>query len=287
MNTGKLYIGTAGWSYADWNGIVYPEKSPPGFHPLNVLTQWFNTVEINSSFYHPPEARQAERWARLVVGHPDFQFAAKLWERFTHHRDTWPTDAEIRQYKNGIAPLREAGRLGAVLAQFPWSFRRTPENRMWLGRIAECFADYPLSVEVRHATWNQPEVFAGFRERGIAFCNIDQPLFSDSIEPSEHVTAPLAYVRFHGRNHANWFREGAGRNARYDYLYSEEELQPWLDRIRHMQSEAKSVYVVTNNHFQGQAVANALEIGAAFGAAKYRLPAPLLEMYPRLKGLAK
>lgn len=287
MSTGNLFVGTAGWSYADWNGIVYPATPGKGFHPLDVLTQWFNTVEINASFYRPPQASHARSWVKRVAGHPDFQFTTKLWERFTHQRNTWPTEGEIAEFKTGIAPLHDAGRLGALLVQFPWSFRRTRENRVWLGRVVETFAEYPLVVEVRHSTWDLPEVYDAFHDRNIAFCNIDQPLFKDSIEPTDHVTAPVAYVRFHGRNYDNWFREGAGRDARYDYLYSEDELKPWLASLKQMQAVAKSVYVITNNHFQGQAVANALEIHAALGAAKYTLPATLLEAYPRLKALAR
>jgi len=282
---GKVYIGTAGWSYADWNGIVYPEQQGGGFHPLDVLQQWFNTVEINASFYRPPLAKHAESWVRRVAGHPDFLFTAKLWQRFTHQRAAWPSDAETRQFTEGIAPLQESGRLGALLVQFPWSFRRTPENRLWLGRIVETFGSCPLAVEVRHTSWDTPEVYAGFRERGIAFCNIDQPVIGDSIAPSEHITAPLAYVRFHGRNYDNWFRKGAGQNERYDYLYSEEELRPWLERLKNMRAKAEKIFVVTNNHFQGQAVANALEIQAAMGGAVGKLPEGLLEAYPRLRAL--
>ncbi len=285
MKQGKIYIGTAGWSYADWNGIVYPEKRGKGFHALPWLARWFNTVEINSSFYRPPAAKHAESWVRLVADHPDFQFTAKLWERFTHHRESWPMPSEIKQYRDGIRPLKAAGRLGAVLVQFPWSFRRTAENRLWLGKVADEFSDYPLVVELRHSTWDLPEVYAGLQERDIAFCNIDQPIFKDSIGPSDRVTAPLAYVRFHGRNYDNWFREGAGQNERYDYLYSEEELKPWLAKLRNMQAKAEKVYVVTNNHFQGQAVVNALEIQAAMGGDVGGLPETLLEKYPRLRSL--
>jgi uncharacterized protein YecE (DUF72 family) len=288
VEAAKLYVGTAGWSYADWNGIVYPTSARGDFHPLDVLSGWFNTVEINASFYRPPLATHAEAWVRRVSGLDDFQFTAKLWQRFTHQRESWPAPGEIEVYKHGVAPLVEAGRLGALLAQFPWSFRRTPENRTWLARMADCFAGYPLVVEVRHTSWDRPEVFEGLRERGIAFCNIDQPVIGDSIGPSAHVTAPLAYVRFHGRNYENWFREGAGQNERYDYLYSEDELKPWLGRLKQIQAQSRSLYVVTNNHFQGQAVVNALEIYAALGAAKYaQLPPGLLHAYPRLRQLLR
>lgn len=288
MDAANLHIGTAGWSYADWKGIVYPDVQPRGFHALDVLARWFNLVEINSSFYHPPSARNAEAWARRVAPYPEFQFTAKIWQRFTHERGSWPSEPEIRQYTEGIAPLREAGRLGAVLAQFPWSFRRTAANRQWLARVCDCFAGYPLVVELRHASWDVPELYAGFAAREIAFCNIDQPLFEDSIAPTAHVTAPLAYVRLHGRNYEHWFREESGPNDRYNYLYNEEELNPWLERIQAMRGRARSVYAVTNNHFRGQAVANALEIAAGLGAAKYGgLPPGLLAAYPRLRALAR
>jgi len=278
-----IRVGPAGWSYEDWKGIVYPEKMPRVVHPLSVLLPIFDTVEVNSTFYRPPNPRHCEGWVGRVAEKPGFRFTVKLWERFTHQRDTWPTPRDTQVFREGIGPLKEAGRLGAVLVQFPWSFKRTRENRLWLARVIDTFADYPLVLEVRHASWNIPEVYAGLQERQVAFCNIDQPLFSNSIAPDEQTTASVGYVRLHGRNHDDWFREDAGRNDRYNYLYTEAELQPWVEKIRRMRKRVNELYVVTNNHYRGQAVVNAIEIQSAIGGARYPLPRQLTEAYPRLR----
>ena len=278
-------VGPAGWSYPDWNGIVYPPRMPKGPHPLSLLCKHFDTVEINSSFYRPPNPRHCESWVEKVAENPHFKFTAKLWERFSHKRTTEPSQKDIEVYRAGIEPLHDAGKLGALLVQFPWSFKRTPKERLWLARVLDAFPEYPLAVELRHASWDRPAVYEGFRERGVAFCNIDQPLFDDSLGPAAKVTAPVAYIRLHGRNHADWFREDADRNDRYNYLYSEEELRPWIDRIESIRKQAEEIYTITNNHYRGQAVVNAFEIQAMLGKRPSALPEHLVDQYPRLKRL--
>jgi len=280
---GNVRVGIAGWDYPDWKGIVYPSGMPKSTHALTYLSTLFDTVEVNSTFYYPPVAKNCAAWVTKVAGNPQFMFTAKLWERFTHKRDSWPSDPEIRMVTDGFAPLADAGKLGALLIQFPWSFKRTPENRTWLARLLDTFAAYPLALEVRHASWDKPEVYASLAERKVAFCSIDQPLFAQSIGPSATVTARVGYVRLHGRNHDDWFREDAGRDDRYNYLYSEEELKPWLEKIQAVRKKADAAYVITNNHFEGQAVVNALEIQAGLGKRPYVLPQHLLDKYPRLR----
>ncbi len=280
-----LRIGPAGWSYDDWKGIVYPPGMPRTRHPLSLLAPWFRTVELNISFYRPLNTAHVEGWVRRVEPWPDFRFTAKLYRAFTHERAAWPDADTQAQTHAGLLALAEAGRLGAVLVQFPWSFKRIPENRRWLARVLDAFSDYPLVVEVRHASWDREEVFAAMAERGIAFCNIDQPLFHDSLDATEHTTAPVGYVRLHGHNAHDWFREDAGRNERYDYLYSQQELTPWIEKIERMRKRVNDLYVVTNNHYQGQAVVNALEIAAATMGQRFRLPEHLVSHYPRLRGL--
>ena len=276
----NVRVGPAGWDYPDWKGIVYPPRMPKSLHPLRLLCSMFDMVEVNSTFYHPPSSKNCAAWVERVAENPRFMFTAKLWERFTHQRDTWPMGAEIRLFTDGIAPLVEAGKLGAVLVQFPWSFKRTPENRTWLARVLDAFAAYPLALEVRHASWDRPEVYAGLAERTVAFCNIDQPMFAKSIGPSAAVTAGIGYIRLHGRNHDDWFREDAGRDDRYNYLYTEDELKPWLGKIRAVAKQAQATYVVTNNHFRGQAVVNALEIQGGLASRALVLPPHLIDNYP-------
>jgi uncharacterized protein YecE (DUF72 family) len=159
----------------------------------------------------------------------------------------------------------DAGRLGCVLVQFPWSFKRDAASREWLGDLVGAFGEFPLAVEVRHGSWNVPEFYASLRERGVGAVNIDQPVFRHSIRPGAEVTAPLGYVRLHGRNYENWFRDDAESHERYDYLYAKDELDGWLDRIHEVARQAQETYVITNNHFQGQAAANALMLKAMAG----------------------
>ena len=277
-------FGIAGWSYDDWKGIVYPPGIPRQLHPLEFLSRYFDTVEVNSSYYRPLEPNYAARWLDLLDGNPRFKLTAKLYKAFSHERDEWPSQQDIDAVRAGFDPLMDAGRLGAVLVQFPWSFKRTVDNRKWLARVVGTFSEYPLALEVRHASWNRPEVFDELAQRGIAFCNIDQPLFSESLEPSANVTARVGYVRLHGRNADDWFREDAGRDERYDYLYNMEELGQWLRKIERIRTMATEVYAITNNHYRGQAVVNAFELQEGLGIQKDEpLPESLVETYPRLK----
>lgn len=177
-----IRIGTAGWQYRDWAGIVYPKPRPRGFDDLSFIAGFFDTVEINSSFYGPPRRRAAETWAERVSGNPRFRFTAKLWKGFTHERNA--TADEERLFKDGLEPLVESGRFGALLAQFPWSYRNETENRMYLRRLRNRFVQYPLVLEVRHGSWIEPDVLDELAESGIGLCNIDQPLFRRSVKPT-------------------------------------------------------------------------------------------------------
>ena len=272
-------VGVAGWSYPDWEGIVYPKA--PRFDGLSYLSAFFDTLEINSSFYRIPAARSAASWAQRVRANPEFRFTLKLYKGFTHER-TATLDDE-RAFASALSPLEEAGVLGAVLLQFPWSFKNEPESRDYLSATLDRFARYPLVVEVRHLSWNQGEFYAFLTERKVGFCNIDQPLIGRSLAPSDRATGPVGYVRLHGRNYKDWFREDAGRDARYDYLYSEEELDPWVEKISEVSETASSTYVITNNHFRGQAVVNALQIRSRIEKRKVAAPKSLLEHYPVLE----
>lgn len=285
-----IRFGPAGWSYDDWQAVVYPEPRPKGFDPLAFLARYFDTIEINSSFYRPPRPEYAERWARRVAENPDFRFTAKLWRRFTHEREeTWSAD-EAEAVRAGLDPLADAERLGALLVQFPWSFKAREESLEWLDDVLADFSEYPLVVEVRHASWNDPEFYRWLNERGAGFVNIDQPIFNRSIGPSAQATSRIGYVRLHGRNYEDWFREDAGRDARYDYLYRRGELEPWVQRIRDLAEggHVEDIYVVTNNHYRGQSAANALMLSAMLTGTPVRAPATLVQAFPEaLEGLAR
>ncbi len=274
-----IRFGPAGWDYKDWAGIVYPRPAPPGFDPLAYLARTFDTVEVNSTHYRPMPASVAQGWSERVHANPRFRFTAKLLRRFTHERETAFSADEVREVRAAFEALAESGRLGAVLLQFPWSFRNDEANREWLFDVASALEGLPRVVEVRHASWNVPELYEALAERGIGFVNIDQPLFRHSIRPSAIATSPVGYVRVHGRNFRDWFRKDAGRDARYDYLYGAEELWPWAARAQQLQDQASEIYVVTNNHFRGQSVANAAMLQSMVRGRKVEVPAPLLERY--------
>jgi len=176
----------------------------------------------------------------------------------------------------------EAGKLGAVLIQFPWSFKNERDDRRYLDQLVKRFKDYPLVVELRHESWNNPRILQTLEDLEVGLCDIDQPQFANSIKPSAEVTSPIGYVRLHGRNYQNWFREEANVLERYDYLYSNDELDPWVERITQVADKAKQTFVITNNHARGQSLVNAFEILAQLGEARVPGPAKLVESYPRL-----
>lgn len=277
-----IRFGPAGWDYPDWAGKVYPKPRPKGFDPLRYIAGYFRTVEINSTFYRPPSPAAARAWNERVKDHPDFRFTAKLWRRFTHERTLAWTREEVDAVRAGLDPLADAGRLGALLLQFPWSFRNQEQNREWLRDLARAFRAYPLVVEVRHLSWNEPDFYAGLAEESIGIVNLDQPMFRNSLPPSARATSSVGYIRVHGRNYKDWFRKAAGRDERYDYLYSAAELKPWAERTLALAQEpgVTDVYAVNNNHFAGQAVANALMLEAQVTGRKVKAPGTLLHAYP-------
>jgi uncharacterized protein YecE (DUF72 family) len=283
----KFYIGTAGWSYEDWEGIVYPEPRPRGFHPLAFLAEYINLVEINSTFYRPASAPMALSWVRRVEEFPEFLFALKLHQVFTHKRSEF-TAKDVDDFRTCAALLASRDRLAAALIQFPWSFGNTSANMEYLARLFGLFAEFPLALEIRHASWDVPGFYRLLEENKVAFCNIDQPLFKNSIKPSAvSTTSDFAYVRLHGRNTEDWFREGAGRDDRYNYLYAQDELQDWIDRIKSLGMKSGKVFVITNNHYRGQAMANALQIKNMITGQKLDIPELLVRKYPVLEEIIR
>lgn len=298
-----IRVGPAGWSYADWEGTVYPRPKPRGFHPLPYLARTFDLFELNSSFYAIPPARNAESWVRRLEEHPEVRFTAKLFGGFTHglrspHRgsqDRRPADSAeesdprswAREFAAGLAPLRDAGRLESLLVQFPISFRRSPASIAVLEQIAELFADWPRVAELRHRSWFGPEGLGELRTLGYSTAWLDLPASADHLPDRFEPTGPLGYLRLHGRNARQWFDPRASRDQRYDYLYGPEELDGIVSRVRSLASGTEATFVVTNNHFQGQAVANGVDLLARLGGSggSIEAPEPLLRRFPHLTEL--
>jgi len=274
MNDRKIRVGVAGWSYADWEGTVYPPHGSK-FDHLAYLASFFDTIEINSPFYRIPPPAHAKSWVRRVSANPNFLFTTKIFRGFTHEKSELAA-ADVKAFRNYLDPLMDAQRLGALLLQFPWSFRNSRESCEKLETLFRAFDEYPKALEVRHATFQNGEFFRFLDDHHVAFVNVDQPLFHDSVKPGDVTTGPLAYARFHGRNYEKWFAHGETWE-RYNYLYSKAELEPWVERI-HRMAEDKDTFVITNNHFRGQAVVNAADLKEALGQGG-KVPPQLREVY--------
>ncbi len=289
-----IRIGVAGFSYPDWAGIVY-RASLKSSARLACIAQFLETVEINTSFYGPLKPAVARQWCDAVAAvNRDFIFTAKLYRAFTHspHSGLEPASAQtirftaedVSETKRGLDALAEREKLGAVLAQFPISFKLSAENKAYLERLFGLFREYPLVLEVRHLSWNDPAVLSWLAELRVGICNIDQPLLGKAIRPGAAATSPLGYVRLHGRNYTHWFSEAPVRD-RYDYLYSRDELAAWKHRTVEVASKTRRTFVIANNHNFGKAAVNALELIALIENTKVKAPRTLLQHYPQLDAI--
>jgi len=295
--TSQIYVGTAGWSYKDWEGIVYPAQIKKSEHPVEYMARYVDVLEINTSFYGHIKPEWGKLWCRLARAvNPQFLFTAKLNRAFTHSpiavlestsAETIRATVEDEQLtKEGLESVAAENMLGAVLAQFPISFKNTNTNRNHLQSVIEKFKSFPLVVEVRHNSWTNEGTLRYFTERGVAFCNIDQPMLGKAVAPSEHVTAPVAYVRLHGRNYDQWF-DSDSRNDRYNYLYTDPELRGWKTRVDAIAEKAQKTFVIANNHFEGKAAVNALQLKNMITGRPVRVPQTLLKHYWELGQIAE
>jgi uncharacterized protein YecE (DUF72 family) len=302
-----IRVGTSGWSYptgnGTWNGIFYPTapgrrmKRAGSFDELRFYAEHFNTVEINSTFYGVPAVATARGWAeRTPAG---FDFSLKLFQKFTHPgmflkatgKDPWNLgQQDIDEFRAAIDPLASAGKLGALLAQFPASFKNEPESASYLAWLLERFGDYPVAVELRHRSWSdQPtETSQILAAHGAAWAQIDEPKFRFSIRQNLLPNVrTFYYLRLHGRNAAQWWSHEKSED-RYNYLYSAAELQPFAEAAKEAAREVKKAYLYANNHFSAKSVANAAilkhDLGQPLPGA---YPQEFVERYPDLKGLVK
>ena len=311
---GELRIGTSGWNYpsgpGSWNGVFYPprtgrRKGVPAFDELAYYSAHFDTVEVNSSFYGTPRPDVTKGWAQRT---PDgFEFSLKLYQKFTHpgmykaaRLADLPATAEqlealarvnradIDEFRRGIDPLASAGKLGALLAQFPASFKRTPESRGYLEWLVTTFRDYRVAVELRHSTWSDEfaDTLALLNSLGAAWTQIDEPKFRFSIRQNRlpNVTS-FYYMRLHGRNAAQWWRH-EHRDDRYNYLYTRDELKPIAETAVAARAIVRKAYLYMNNHFAAKSVANAVMVKEMIGEPVVgAFPPEFVREYPPLEGL--
>jgi uncharacterized protein YecE (DUF72 family) len=262
----KIYVGTSGWSYpkgeGTWTGYFYPKGK---INELEYYSQYFNTVEINSSFYRPPNPGYAHNWVRRVP--KDFLFTVKLWQKFTHpkmYEEATGREAVISQqdvdlFRQSIEPLVNSEKLGALLAQFPPSFRNESYGRQILNAVIRTFKQYGLSVELRHRSWSDDENTAQLlMEHDVTWVHIDEPKFKSSLSRELPLTSDIAYFRFHGRNAEMWWM--GDNETRYNHLYSPEEINELATTVKVASERSRSSFVFFNNHWQGYAPRNAVDM---------------------------
>ena len=310
-----LRIGTSGWNYPSgegtWNGLFYPatrsrRAGTKDFDELRFYAEHFDTVEVNSTFYGQPRAEVTKAWVARTP--PGFEFSLKLYQKFTHPRmfrsaalERAPgsegplldllaqvTRSDLDEFRAGIEPLAAAGRLGALLAQFPASFKDAPPSRHYLDQLLRAFTEYPIAVELRHRSWsdNIAETLSLLNGLGAAWVQIDEPKFRFSIRQNylPNVTT-FYYMRLHGRNAKQWWHH-AHRDDRYNYLYSASELRELSDVAGAAKELVKKSYLYTNNHFAAKSVVNAVMLKAQLGQPiEGEYPPELVERYPEIASL--
>ena len=305
-STRNVRVGTSGWSYpageGTWNGIFYPPKGrrPRGsgkFDELRFYAEHFDTVEVNSSFYRIPSVATTRSWAQRTPA--NFEFALKLYQKFTHPEmfqkatGADPLDLDqkdIDEFRTAIEPLAHAGKLGALLAQFPASFKNEPNARGYLEWLLERFREYELAIELRHKTWSDDpiETLRLLGEFEAAWVQIDEPKFKLSIRQNLLPNVKtFYYLRLHGRNAAQWWSHEKSED-RYNYLYSARELAPIAAAVEDASREVKKAYIYANNHFSAKSVTNAAILKYQLGQdVPGEYPEEMVKEYPDLKGIVK
>ena len=311
----SVHIGTSGWNYPTgkgaWNGLFYPatrskRAGTSRFDELAFYAEHFDTVEVNSTFYGQPRADVTADWTSRTPAH--FVFSLKLYQKFTHPRmfrdaalksapaSEGPlldllaqvTLSDIDDFRQGIEPIVQAGKLGALLAQFPPSFKSTATSRDYLGQLLSRFRDYPVAVELRHASWSDSlgETLQMLNAFQSAWVQIDEPKFRLSIRQNSlpNVTG-FYYMRLHGRNAAQWWHHDTSED-RYNYLYSNEELKEFTEIAGAARELVKKAYLYTNNHFAAKSVVNAVMLKAQLGEPiEGEYPKELVDRYPEIREL--
>lgn len=309
--SGEVRIGTSGWNYptgdGTWDGVFYPQKRgrDKRFDELAFYAAHFNTVEVNSTFYGQPRAGVSEGWVRRTP--PGFEFSVKLYQKFTHpgmymqrleqslsdHAPgaaalqalAKPNQEDLDAFKRGIEPLAASGKLGALLAQFPSSFKYGDAECAYLTDLIRAFASYPVAVELRHRSWSDrfAETLALLSAFETAWAQIDEPKFRFSIRQNflPNVRG-FYYMRLHGRNSQQWWHHEKSED-RYNYLYSAKELEEFVETARAAKELVRKLYLYTNNHASARSVANAAMIKLQLGEPlEGEYPAEFMARYPEL-----
>jgi uncharacterized protein YecE (DUF72 family) len=278
-----VYIGVAGWSYQDWEKIVYPNTR---IDHLEYISRFVDCIEINSTFYRPPDEKTSESWLKRTQAKTDFFFTAKLHKDFTHEGKIEPE--MVKKFHNGFEPLLEQDKLKKLLVQFKYDFDDTKDNREHLAKIIKSFSDaFDLAIELRHKLWEDPDALKFLEDLRVTVCNLDYPVAWNSFNLQKCTVGKDGYFRLHGRNADKWFDKDADRDETYDYYYNDKELAQIKDRVEELAKAYDYLIVIANNHYRGAELANALELRCLLTGQSQQVPERLLQAYPKLSKIAK
>ncbi|MCL1928128.1 MAG: DUF72 domain-containing protein [Treponema sp.] len=267
---GELLIGTSGYDYNEWKGGFYPENLAKAKF-LEYYASQFNSLELNGTYYRMPGPQQMHNMIDRSGG--KVKFTVKAFSGLTHTIDERIYRQVVLEFKKAIEPLFYRNLLLCVLFQFPESFRYEKHERIYLDSLLKEVSDIPVVVEMRNTKWQNDQVYNALRQRKVGWCIADSPLTMQDIGYTGHmkldyvITGDIAYLRFHGRNAEMWYK---GDNVtRYDYLYSDAELQMFVEPIKHLLQNTKIVQLFFNNHAKAQAAINARKIEMLLNNEKY------------------
>ena len=247
----EIRVGTSGYSFEDWRGEFYPSDIEKG-KMLDHYFKHFSTVEINSTYYRIPHPAVMYNIARKAPEGADFM--VKVPQSFTHRRTDLEKD--VASFREALKPMEDSGTLSGLLAQFPFSFKFSPDSLEYISICREAVKPYKLYVEFRHSGWVNRAMYDRLKAEGTGYVAVDEPQLQGLLKPDLFATTDTGYIRLHGRNQQHWWNGGA---ERYDYKYSPTELEEWRARIDKIKNKVKRLYVFFNNCHLGQAAGNALE----------------------------
>ena len=279
----KVFVGMGGWDLPPFHRYFYPPRLKKGFRKLEYYSQFFDSVEVNVTFYNTAlTPDHSSQWLSDVSVNKDFVFTVKLFQGFTHTFTA--TNDDVRAVHRLLEPIAAAGKLGGLVMQFPYSFANRPERQSYIVHLGRVFAPYRKFVELRHNSWNSSIIHDLFREHDLHLVNVDLPPMKEHMPPTSLAWNGAAYFRLMGRNVRAWNRPELGE--RYNYYYSEKELEELLIRMRRVREDSDDVFVVFHNDPEANSLVNGFQLRHLMRKPRVLVPQGMVQAFPELKGIS-